>query len=88
MRLRSLPLLVMALVMTGGLCQLAWAQSPTYGLGKTPTAEEIRDWDIAISPDGKELPPGGGTARKVRASMPRSVRHATVQQGREAGLLS
>jgi hypothetical protein len=65
--LPSLPILVMGLamtVMTGGLCQPAWAQSPTYGLGKTPSAEEIRAWDIAISPDGKELPPGTGTAKE------------------------
>jgi cytochrome c len=50
--------------MTCGLCQPGWAQSPTYGLGKTPSAEEIRAWDIAISPDGKELPPGNGTAKE------------------------
>jgi len=40
------------------------AQSPTYHLGRTPTAEEIRAWDISISPTGKELPPGRGTARE------------------------
>jgi len=40
------------------------AQSPTYHLGRTPTAEEVRAWDIAISPTGKELPPGHGTARE------------------------
>ena len=40
------------------------AQSPTYHLGRTPTAEEIRAWDIAISPTGKELPPGHGTAKE------------------------
>jgi cytochrome c len=47
-----------------GLSSAAWAQSPTFGLGKTPTAEEIRAWDIAISPDGKELPPGRGNAKE------------------------
>jgi hypothetical protein len=40
----------------------AIAQSPKYGLGKTPTPDEIRAWDISIGPDGKELPPGHGTA--------------------------
>src|SRR5579872_1684223 len=45
-----------------GICHPAWAQSPTYGLGRTPTAEEIRVWDIAISPTGKELPAGSGTS--------------------------
>src|SRR5712671_1104176 len=44
--------------------QSAWAQSPTYGLGKVPGAEEIRAWDIAISPTGKELPAGHGTAKE------------------------
>jgi mono/diheme cytochrome c family protein len=40
----------------------ALAQSPTYGVGTTPSAEEIRAWDISISPTGEELPPGRGTA--------------------------
>jgi len=40
------------------------AQSPTYGVGSTPSAEEIRAWDISISPTGKELPPGRGTAKE------------------------
>src|SRR6185369_10410174 len=43
---------------------VASAQSTTFGLGKTPTAEAIREWDIAISPDGKELPPGSGSAKE------------------------
>ena len=55
---RKLLLIVMIL----GLCQIARAQSPTYGVGRTPTAEEIRAWDIVIGPEGKELPPGHGTA--------------------------
>jgi hypothetical protein len=45
-------------------CPIAWTQSPTYGVGRAPTAEEIRAWDIAISPTGKELPPGQGTAKE------------------------
>ena len=49
-------------VMILGLTQIGRAQSPTYGVGRTPTAEEIRAWDISISPDGKGLPPGHGTA--------------------------
>ena len=42
----------------------ALAQSPTYGVGRTPSAEEIRAWDISISPTGEELPPGQGTAKE------------------------
>src|SRR5262245_27031114 len=41
----------------------ALAQGPTYGVGRTPTAEEIRAWDISIGPTGEELPPGLGTAK-------------------------
>ena len=62
MGLRRL-LLVMGIVIPL-LCELGWAQSPTYGLGKTPTPEEIRAWDIAISPAGQELPPGSGSAKE------------------------
>ena len=40
-----------------------WAQSPNYRLGRTPTAEEIRAWDISVGPTGTELPPGRGTAK-------------------------
>lgn len=38
------------------------SQSPTFGIGRRPTEEEIKAWDIAIGPDGKELPPGQGKA--------------------------
>jgi S-disulfanyl-L-cysteine oxidoreductase SoxD len=38
--------------------------SPKYGVGRAPTAEEIRAWDISIGPDGVELPPGRGTAKE------------------------
>ena len=41
----------------------ALAQSPTYGVGRTPSADEIRTWDISISPTGKELPAGRGTSK-------------------------
>ena len=60
MACRRLLLLVTIL----GIGQMGWAQSPTYGLGRTPTAEEVRAWDIAISPTDKELPPGRGTAKE------------------------
>ena len=49
------------------ICETAWAQSPAYGLGRAPSAEEIRKWDIAISPTGKELPEGHGTAKEGEA---------------------
>jgi S-disulfanyl-L-cysteine oxidoreductase SoxD len=42
----------------------ALAQSPTYGVGRTPSAEEIRAMDISIGPTGEELPPGRGTSKE------------------------
>ena len=53
--------LLLILVLLGSS---ALAQSPTYGVGRTPTQEEIRAWDISISPTGEELPPGHGTAEE------------------------
>ena len=40
------------------------AQGLTYGVGRTPSAEEIRAWDISVGPTGEELPPGRGTAKE------------------------
>ena len=42
----------------------ALAQGPNYGVGRTPTAEEIRALDISIGPTGEELPPGRGTTKE------------------------
>ena len=56
------------LVMAAVLCfasAVTRAQTPTYSkVGRTPSGEEIRAWDIAVGPDGKELPPGRGTAKE------------------------
>jgi len=46
------------------ICETAWTQAPTYKLGRAPSAEEVRAWDIAISPTGKELPEGHGTSKE------------------------
>ena len=59
----ALPKLLLATAALG-LCPAVWTQSPTYRLGRTPSAEEIRAWDISISPTGKELPSGRGTAKE------------------------
>ena len=40
----------------------ALAQSP--GLGKPLTEADIKQWDIAVLPDGSNLPPGSGTPAK------------------------
>src|ERR1700731_5292076 len=47
------------------LVSSALAQSaPTYGLGRTPSAEEIRARDINVGSAGEELPPGRGTPKE------------------------
>ena len=38
--------------------------SAKFGVGRTPTAEEVRALDISIGPDGAELPPGRGTVKE------------------------
>jgi mono/diheme cytochrome c family protein len=45
-------------------CGTALAQTPTYKLGRAPTAEELRTWDNLVGPDGKELPIGKGTGQE------------------------
>ncbi|HKX00770.1 MAG TPA: cytochrome c [Bryobacteraceae bacterium] len=47
-------------------CAAMFAQSPKYGVGRTPTPEEIRAQDITIPPDGAGLPEGRGTAAEGR----------------------
>jgi S-disulfanyl-L-cysteine oxidoreductase SoxD len=50
-----------ALALTFGV-GAALAQSP--GLGKPLTEADIKQWDIAVLPDGTNLPPGSGTPAK------------------------
>ena len=56
----TLKLLPFALLISAS----AAAQSPTYGVGRAPSPEEIRAWDISIGPTGEELPPGRGTPKE------------------------
>jgi mono/diheme cytochrome c family protein len=53
---------ILSLVVLMGVS--AFAQGPTYGIGRTPSAEEIRALDISIGPTGDELPPGRGSAKE------------------------
>ena len=57
---------LIALSLIGGVwTEPVWAQeeSTRLGLGRSPSAAEIAAWDVAIGPDGKELPSGQGTAK-------------------------
>src|SRR5579863_7844668 len=58
---------LLAVAAVFAICQTAWTQAPTYGVGRAPSADEIRAWDIAISPTGKELPQGHGDAKEGAA---------------------
>ena len=59
-RMGALRVLLLVLLMGAA----ALAQGPTYGVGRTPSAEEVRALDISIGPTGQELPPGRGTAKE------------------------
>ena len=61
----------------------AEAQSPTYGLGRSPTPEEVRAWDISISPTGMELPEGSGTVAEGERVYRRSCRRCHGVDGTE-----
>jgi cytochrome c len=54
---KALPLVVL-------MGTTALAQGPTFGIGRTPSAEEIRAKDISISRTGEELPAGRGTSKE------------------------
>jgi len=56
--------LVLAVVFAGA-ATLA-AQSPRFGIGRPPTADEVRGLGAAIAPDGGGLPEGSGTVAEGR----------------------
>jgi S-disulfanyl-L-cysteine oxidoreductase SoxD len=57
--------LVLMMLLALPLSRTAMAQTPDYSnVGKAASPEEIHAWDISVSPEGKELPPGSGTAKE------------------------
>jgi cytochrome c len=64
-----------------------WAQSPKYGVGRAPTAEELKALDISVLHDGRGLPEGSGTAAKGKDVYFRrcSKCHGGEGQGKEEG---
>ena len=56
MLIRSLPVIVCAVLCTGAIAQ----EGPNLGVPADPA--EVAAWDIGIGPDGEGLPPGSGTA--------------------------
>lgn len=76
-------------LLTFALALAAWAggQAPDFkNIGRTPTPEEIKAWDIAVGPAGKELPPGSGTAKEGEAIYARKCAacHGANLQGNRA----
>lgn len=58
------PFRIAAPVLTLAACLATAAQTPDYkNVGRAPTPQEIQAMDIAVGTDGKELPPGSGTAK-------------------------
>ncbi len=70
-------------------CALS-AQSPKYGVGHTPTPEELKTWDNSVAPDGTGLPEGSGTVaqgKDVYASKCAKCHGGQAQGGDEAALV-
>ena len=61
----SIPKTALALLLGATLIGVARAESP--GLGKPLSESDIKPWDIAILPDGSNLPPGSGTPQQGAA---------------------
>jgi cytochrome c len=56
-----------ALCLAMASAEVTFAQSPTYGLGRHATAQDIAAVDIDVEPDGHGLAPGSGTAAQGKA---------------------
>src|SRR5437870_4856233 len=61
-RRRASVLIMTAALASIGVTRSMTAQSPTFGLGRTPTPDQIKAIDIDVTPDGRGLPAGSGTA--------------------------
>jgi mono/diheme cytochrome c family protein len=61
-------------------CGTATAQLPIYNVGRAPTEAELHPADSVVGSDGKELPPGRGTAQE---GAPLFVARCAVCHGKE-----
>ena len=66
-------------------CVAHWsnaAQSSRYGAGRAATAEKS-SWDIAISAEGRELPPGAGTVAPGKDVYDQQCKRVTARRRRK-----
>lgn len=81
--------IVIAAALTIVAAVSAFAQTRAYpDIGRTPTADEIRKWDLAVGPSGKELPPGSGNVPQgafLYLSKGCVVCHGSAMEGTQYG---
>jgi hypothetical protein len=87
--MRCSPEIAIAALLAMATAASGLAQTRSYpDIGRTPTADEIRKWDIAIGPGGKELPPGRGTVPQgafLYFAKRCTVCHGSVLEGTQYG---
>lgn len=82
--------IAVAISLAGGWLALAEAGSDTYHIGRLASEEEIRAWNIDISPTGEGLPLGQGTVGQgavVYATKCAACHGATGVEGPETKLV-
>lgn len=77
---------VRRLVACLAIAALASAQSPKYGVGRTPTEQEVRALSFSIAPDGTGLPKGSGSAVEGRATYAQHCAMCHGEEGADARL--
>jgi cytochrome c len=84
MRFTRASVLAALIALASSGATFAFAQSPTYQVGRPPTEAELHAWDNVVGTDGKELPPGSGSAvdgAKVYATKCVFCHGATLTEG-------
>jgi len=68
--------LVLLLSLAGVLC------AQKYKIGRAPSADEEKAWDISVAPSGKELPAGKGTAAEGKEVFARRCQRCHGEAGK------
>ena len=64
------------------MCGASGAFAQTPGLGKPISEPDIKAWDIAVLPDGSNLPPGSGTSAQGASIYAEILAHLVSNQKR------